>query len=93
MKEVRKIKLHSLSQAEMAEKEMNLLKGGYDVNICVSICMDAVCKCLEDSNGNFPISEGTIETYMTTNMTERGYSELSVKSPSGGEIQSTGILT
>lgn len=46
MKTVKKIKLHNLNQTEMADKEMNLLKGGSGLpGYCVSVCLDAMCVC------------------------------------------------
>lgn len=92
MKKVKKIKLQNLSQTEMAEKEMNLLKGGGNVHVCISVCLDAICKCLEGENGSFPIAEGVREAYGATTITEKGYSDFVAKTTSGGEIQSTGVI-
>lgn len=55
MKNLSKIKLHNLSQAEMASKEQSILKGG--ATYCISVCLDAICACNETENGSFPLSE------------------------------------
>lgn len=57
MKKLSKINLHNLSKAEMADRELNLLKGGSAY--CISICLDAICTCSEfgDGSGNFPASD------------------------------------
>ena len=41
----------------MADKEQNILRGG--AIYCISICLDAVCKCNEegDGSGYFPTSD------------------------------------
>lgn len=59
MKKIKKIRLHDLSQAEMADKEQNILRGG--AVYCISICLDAVCKCNEegDGSGYFPTSDSS----------------------------------
>lgn len=85
MKTVKKIKLHNLSQAEMADKEMNLLKGGSGLSgYCISICLDAVCKCAEERSGTFPASESTRQTYDSTSESEKGISNLAKSSSSSG---------
>mgnify|MGYP000089381592 CR=1 FL=1 len=59
MKNLNKINLHKLSQAELAEKELSILKGGSCA--CVIICMESICACVEGSSGDFPSSNGNIE--------------------------------
>lgn len=45
MKKLRKMNLHNLSQAEMAKKEMNALKGGIYCH-CTCMCRcDSSCGC------------------------------------------------
>ena len=41
----KKINLHNLSQAEMASREQDMLKGG--VCACVTVCGDSICSCWE----------------------------------------------
>lgn len=69
MKNLSKIKLHNLSQAEMASKEQSILKGG--TAYCVSICVDAACACSEiDGTGIYPLSNSTAENNMNSPTTE-----------------------
>lgn len=76
MKTVKKIKLHNLSQAEMADKEMNLLKGGSGLpGYCVSVCLDAMCPCEDDGSGTFPTSANITNKYINSSPTEEGVSE------------------
>lgn len=74
MKNLSKIKLHNLSQAEMASKEQSILKGGKVY--CVSICEDAVCACSEiDGTGIFPLSNSTAENNINSPTTEMTVSD------------------
>lgn len=63
MKKVSKISLHNLSKAGLADKEMNLLRGGAGSGgICWAICLDTVCRCVENDSGNFDTSERIAES-------------------------------
>lgn len=44
MKKIGKLSLHNLSQAEIAKKEMNMLKGGQEGCYCICNCYYA-CPC------------------------------------------------
>lgn len=59
MRKISKIKLHDLSQAEMADRELNLLRGGSGVQCaCVAMCMPTSCVCREhDDSGLFPLAD------------------------------------
>lgn len=59
MRKITKIKLHDLSQAEMADRELNLLRGGSGVQCaCVAMCMPTSCVCREhDDSGLFPLAD------------------------------------
>lgn len=67
MKNLSKIKLHNLSQAEMASKEQSILKGG--ATYCISVCLDAICACNEvgDGSGNFPLSDSNTANASSVN--------------------------
>lgn len=62
MKKVSKISLHNLSKAGLADKEMNLLRGGNGSGtLCWVVCTGTVCKCVENASGEFATSEGITE--------------------------------
>lgn len=63
MKKLNKISLHNLSQAEMASREQNLVRGGYTC-ACASVCMDDACICKEDISGNFSTSNSAMGSYI-----------------------------
>lgn len=87
MKNVKKIKLHNLSQAEMADKEMNLLKGGSGLpGYCISICLDSICKCAEDGSGVFPADKTTQQTYESSSITDENNAEKAQKDQSGSGV-------
>ena len=49
MKKLTKLSLHNLSQAEMAKREQNMLKGGYEIDtVCVTSC---ACKYAGEPDG------------------------------------------
>lgn len=76
MKTVKKIKLHNLNQTEMTDKEMNLLKGGSGLpGYCVSVCLDAMCVCVEDASGTFPTSANNTKNDIYSSQTEKSLSE------------------
>ena len=78
MKKLKKINLHNLSQAEMASSELNLLRGGSGAYkcACVSICADAICKCVTvGDSGIFTNSASTTEVYMSSSLTEKTNSD------------------
>lgn len=52
MKKVSRISLHNLSKAELANNEMNQLRGGSG-GVCVAICWDSACRCAEGYSGAF----------------------------------------
>lgn len=87
MKNVKKIKLHNLSQAEMADKEMNLLKGGSGLpGYCISICLDAICKCPEDSSGVFTTDYTILETHDSSSTTQEDISNAATEDQSGSGV-------
>lgn len=62
MKKVSKISLHNLSKAGLADKEMNMLRGGAGSGaLCWVVCTGTICRCVENSSGNFDTSEGITE--------------------------------
>ena len=43
---------------------MSLINGGYGrPNMCWAICLDAVCRCVEDGYGEFSTSEGVVKEH------------------------------
>lgn len=64
MKKVSRISLHNLSKAELANNEMNQLRGGS--GICIGICGDSICRCVEGASGNFDSSVGIMERHINT---------------------------
>lgn len=58
MKKLTKINLRKLSQAELAEREQSILKGG--ACGCASVCWGDACGCGESSGGGFPSSSSNI---------------------------------
>lgn len=92
MKNVKKIKLHNLSQAEMADKEMNLLKGGSGLpGYCISICLDAICKCAEDGSGVFTTDNTTHQTYDTSTILEDNVAT-NVQKNTAGNAGGSGVI-
>lgn len=65
MKKLNKINLHQLSQAELAEKEQSMLKGG--ACGCCYMCVGDACGCPEDIAGGFHSSNLNIEGSGTGN--------------------------
>ncbi len=54
MKKLSKISLHNLSQAELAKKGQNLLKGGIDLpTVCIVACACKYAGEKEDANDSF----------------------------------------
>lgn len=72
MKKLTKINLHSLSQAEMADRELNLLKGGSGMLCaCVGVCMGDSCACDElGDSGTYPLSTAIQHLHDTGDNTE-----------------------
>lgn len=56
MKKITKINLHTLSQAEMADRELNLLRGGSGSQCaCAAVCMQYSCLCKDSGDsGAYP---------------------------------------
>lgn len=60
MRKISKIKLHDLSQAEMADRELNLLRGGGSgvQCACATVCMPTSCVCKEHGDsGLYPLAD------------------------------------
>lgn len=55
MKKVSRISLHNLSKAELANNEMNQLRGGSG-GVCAVICWGSACRCYEGASGAFETS-------------------------------------
>lgn len=65
MKKLNKISLHNLSQAELAKREANLLKGGEHTCACAS---GGVCTCNNAGTGlDYYLNAITISTEMNDN--------------------------
>lgn len=77
MKKLNRINLHKLSQAELAKREENLLKGGNDIAIeCYSSCPCAYAGGKEDNNDSFHGGSSTIDNAdanLTVNQKANGY--------------------
>lgn len=63
MKKVSRISLHNLSKAELANNEMNQLRGGSG-GVCVAICWDSACRCAEGYSGAFYSSAEITEQFI-----------------------------
>lgn len=63
MKKVNKISLYNLSKVGLSDKEMSMINGGYGSSGCWAICLDAVCRCVEDGYGEFSTSEGITQDH------------------------------
>lgn len=61
MKKVSRISLHNLSKAELANNEMNQLRGGSGIG-CAAACIGGACRCFEGESGTFETSAGVIES-------------------------------
>lgn len=68
MKKLAKIKLHQLSQAEMIDKELNMLVGGFGSGsskcACAAVCLSETCSCSELVDGS--------GVYLTSNLNRSG---------------------
>lgn len=83
MKKVSKISLHNLSKAELADKEMNLLRGGNGSgSLCVGICGDSICRCVENDSGAFDSSEKIMNAHIDTDAENTAFEDAK-KSASG----------
>lgn len=64
MKKVSKISLYNLSKVGLSDKEMSMINGGYGGStFCWAICLDAVCRCVEDGYGEFSTSAGITQQH------------------------------
>lgn len=70
MKKVSKISLYNLSKVGLSDKEMSMINGGYGSSGCWAICLDSVCRCVEDGYGEFSTSQGVIEQHSDTRVEE-----------------------
>lgn len=80
MKKVSKISLYNLSKVGLSDKEMSMINGGYSG--CVAICLNSVCRCVEDGYGEFSSSKGVIEQHSDTTAEEAVFTETSNGKPS-----------
>lgn len=67
MKELRNLKLHDLSKAEMAKSEMSLIVGGDDPCSCNCSCScQCSCSCSCSTHGTNESIPSTVPTYNPT---------------------------
>lgn len=59
MKKVSRISLHNLSKDELANNEMNLLRGSSGM-LCNCICISTTCRCTDEDSGTFYPSAGVL---------------------------------
>lgn len=75
MKKVSRISLHNLSKAELANNEMNQLRGGSG-GYCVAVCWNAACRCAEGDSGTFESSAGVTEDYINNGADKKDWEKV-----------------
>lgn len=86
MKKIGKLNLHNLSQAEIAKKEQNMIKGGQN---CGCSCSDKPCPCKyagvqEGPNDSFYGGSSTESNYEANNAVSMFLSLYDIKRGNGG---------
>lgn len=56
--------------------------GGYGNPGCWAICLDAVCRCVEDGHGEFSTSEGVTQEHSNSKVEQNAFDEQFKKNPS-----------
>lgn len=83
MKKVSKISLYNLSKVGLSDKEMSMINGGYNgPKLCWAICLDAVCRCVEDGYGEFSTSAGVTQDHSNSKVEQNALDEHFKKNPS-----------